>query len=143
MNHLSVALENLVGEFGILSGHLVSVKTTSTKGRVAGRHRSLSGFACEDRLAESFAACGLGGNIGLWVAGVNLRCGRGFVRLHLAHHFLLRLALGFGLLAGEFHLLLLGCGLLRGLLLHLLLLLLRGLLLLLAWTFASTSSKPC
>jgi hypothetical protein len=136
-----MALQNLVGEFGIFSGHLVSVKTESTEGRVAGRHGSLRGFPGEDGFPHSLATSGLCRHVGLRVAGVNLRSGRGLVGFHLAEHFLLLAFLLLKLLALHFHLLALRGGLLRGGLLHLLLLLLRGLLLLLAWSFAS-SSEP-
>jgi len=136
-----MALQNLVSEFGILSGHLVSVKTESTEGRVAGRHGSLRRFPGEDGFPHSLATSGLCRHVGLRVAGVNLRSGRGLVGFHLAEHFLLLAFLLLKLLALHFHLLALRGGLLRGGLLHLLLLLLRGLLLLLAWSFAS-SSEP-
>jgi hypothetical protein len=60
----------------------------------------------------------------------------------LFEHFGLLAFLLLKLLALHFHLLALRGGLLRGGLLHLLLLLLRGLLLLLARAFASASSEP-
>jgi hypothetical protein len=137
-----MALQNLVGEFGIFSGHLVSVKTELTEGRVAGRHGSLRGFPGEDGFPHSLAASGLCRHVGLRVAGVNLRSGRGLVGFHLAEHFLLLAFLLLGLLALEFHLLALHGGLLIGGSLHALLLGLRVLLLLFARAFASASTEP-
>jgi hypothetical protein len=124
----------------------------------------LSGFPSEDRLAETLAASGLCRHVSLRVSGVNLSGGRWLVRLGLALHFLDLSLLGSGgfgaLLFHHGHLLLLRgllcggllgglllgsllrCRLLLGGLLHLLLLLLRGLLLLLARAFASASSEP-
>jgi hypothetical protein len=137
-----MALQNLVGEFGIFSGHLVSVKTESTEGRVAGRHGSLRAFPGENGFPHPFATSGLRCHVGLRATRINLRSGRGLIGLHLRDHVLLRLALGLGLLALEFHLLALHRRLLIGGLLHALLLGLRVLLFLLARAFASASSKP-
>jgi hypothetical protein len=166
MDHLSVALKNLVGEFGILSGHLVSVKTTSTESRVACRHGRLSGFPGEDRFAETFTLGHFRSHVSLRVAGVNLCCGRGSVLLGLEFHFrdlgilrgesvlalllhdgdllllcgLLRCGLLGRLLLG----LLLRCGLIGCGLLHLRLLGFGCLVFLFGWTeLPLTSSEPC
>jgi hypothetical protein len=137
-----MALENLVGEFGIFSGHLVSVKTESTEGRVAGRNGSLRGFPGEDGFPHAFSAKGFFFYIILWCAGINLRPRSRGVSSHLHDHAFAIFSLLLSLLALEFHLLALHGGLLIGGLLHALLLGLRVLLFLLARAFASASSKP-
>jgi hypothetical protein len=139
MDEFRMALQNLVGEFGIFAGHLVSVKTESTEGRVAGRHGSLRGFPGENGFPHAPALGSLLADVAFGVALDDLRSRRWLVRFHLLEHFGLLAFLFLGLLAGLLHLLGHRRLLLRGGGLHLLLLLLGSLLLRFARAFAPAS----